>query len=43
MLLLPSTVFDHGDHHVRVGLGRPTIGEGIARLTAFVERYPTRA
>jgi aspartate/methionine/tyrosine aminotransferase len=38
VLLLPSTVFDHGDQHVRVGLGRPGIGEGLARLSRFAER-----
>ena len=38
VLLLPSTVFGHGDHHVRVGLGRPGIGDGLERLSRFLDR-----
>jgi aspartate/methionine/tyrosine aminotransferase len=38
VLLLPSTVFEHGGGHVRVGLGRPGIDEGLSRLSRFVER-----
>lgn len=38
VLLLPSTVFEHGDGHVRVGLGRPGIDVGLSRLSRFVER-----
>jgi aspartate/methionine/tyrosine aminotransferase len=38
VLLLPSTVFEHGEGHVRVGLGRPGIDVGLSRLTPFVER-----
>jgi aspartate/methionine/tyrosine aminotransferase len=37
VLLLPSTVFEHGDQHVRVGLGRPGIEEGLGRLDRFIE------
>jgi aspartate/methionine/tyrosine aminotransferase len=38
VLLLPSTVFEHGEGHVRVGLGRPGIGVGLSRLSRFVDR-----
>ena len=38
VLLLPSTVFEHGQSHVRVGLGRPGIDVGLSRLTRFVAR-----
>ena len=38
VLLLPSSVFEHGDGHVRVGLGRPSIDEGLRRLDRFVDR-----
>lgn len=38
VLLLPSTVFEHGEGHVRVGLGRPGIDVGLSRLTPFVDR-----
>jgi aspartate/methionine/tyrosine aminotransferase len=41
VLLLPSTVFEHGGGHVRVGLGRPGIDEGFSRLSRFVERGET--
>ncbi len=38
VLLLPSTVFEHAEGHVRVGLGRPGIDVGLSRLTRFVDR-----
>jgi aspartate/methionine/tyrosine aminotransferase len=38
VLLLPSTVFEHGEGHVRVGLGRPGIDVGLSRLSRFLER-----
>jgi aspartate/methionine/tyrosine aminotransferase len=41
VLLLPSTVFEHGAGHVRVGLGRPGIDEGLSRLSRFVKRGGT--
>jgi aspartate/methionine/tyrosine aminotransferase len=37
VLLLPSAVFEHGDGHVRIGLGRPGIEEGLGRLSRFVD------
>jgi aspartate/methionine/tyrosine aminotransferase len=40
VLLLPSTVFEHGQGHIRVGLGRPGIDVGLSRLTRFVDRDP---
>ena len=36
LLLLPSTVFQHGDRHVRVGLGRPGVHENLDRLARFL-------
>jgi aspartate/methionine/tyrosine aminotransferase len=38
VLLLPSTLFQHGDQHVRVGLGRSGIEDGLGRLGRFLER-----
>lgn len=38
VLLLPSTVFDAGDDHVRVGYGRANLPEALAALDGFVER-----
>jgi aspartate/methionine/tyrosine aminotransferase len=37
VLLLPSTVFEHGDRHVRIGLGRSGIEDGLERLAAFLD------
>jgi aspartate/methionine/tyrosine aminotransferase len=36
VLLAPSTVFDYGDHHVRIGVGREAFPEGLVRLSAFL-------
>jgi len=36
VLLLPSIVFEHGDRHVRVGLGRTGIQENLERLDRFL-------
>jgi len=38
VVLLPSTVFDYGDTHVRFGLGRLAFGEGLAAFAAWLER-----
>ena len=35
-LVLPSTVYDYGDRHFRLGLGRADFGEGLAALEAFL-------
>jgi aspartate/methionine/tyrosine aminotransferase len=37
-LFLPSTMFDYGDHHVRVGFGRKNLPEALDRLDAFLSR-----
>jgi len=37
-LLLPSTIFDAGDEHVRVGYGRADLPEALAALEAFINR-----
>jgi aspartate/methionine/tyrosine aminotransferase len=36
VLLLPSTVFDAGDEHVRFGYGRTNLPEALAALDAFL-------
>ena len=36
VLLLPSTIFDAGDSHVRVGYGRANLPEALAALDAFI-------
>ena len=38
VLLLPSTVFDYGDAHVRFGLGRVAFGEGLEAFEVWLER-----
>lgn len=36
VLLLPSTVFEYGDRHIRVGLGRTSAGVALDRLEAHL-------
>jgi aspartate/methionine/tyrosine aminotransferase len=36
VMLLPSTVFDYGDSHVRVGLGRDAFDDGLAALESWL-------
>jgi len=36
VMLLPSTVFDYGDAHVRVGLGRASLGDGLSALEGWI-------
>ena len=38
VLLLPSTAFDAGDAHFRIGYGRAGLPEALAALEAFIER-----
>jgi aspartate/methionine/tyrosine aminotransferase len=35
VLLVPSTIFDFGDSHLRFGLGRRNFPEGLAQLAAY--------
>jgi aspartate/methionine/tyrosine aminotransferase len=37
IMLLPSSVYDYDDHHVRLGFGRENLPEGIAVLEDFIE------
>jgi aspartate/methionine/tyrosine aminotransferase len=37
IMLLPSTVYDFGDEHVRFGLGREDFREGLAALESYLE------
>lgn len=36
VLLLPSTIYDAGDAHVRIGFGRATFAQGLERFETFV-------
>jgi aspartate/methionine/tyrosine aminotransferase len=36
VLLAPSTMFDYGERHVRIGVGREGFPEGLVRLSAFL-------
>jgi len=38
VLLLPSTAFDAGDAHFRIGYGRANLPEALAALDAFISR-----
>lgn len=41
VMLLPSTVFDHGDSHVRLGFGRSAFAEGLAVFSRWLDdAYP---
>ncbi len=38
ILVIPSTVFDYGDKHWRIGLGRKNVPEILARLDSYLEK-----
>jgi len=38
VMLLPSSVFDFGDEHVRLGLGRSNFADGLGRLAGWLDR-----
>jgi aspartate/methionine/tyrosine aminotransferase len=38
ILLLPSTMFDYGDRHVRLGLGRADLADGLDELASWIVR-----
>lgn len=40
VLLLPSTLFEFGDHHLRFGLGRKEFAGTLAKVDAFLQEYP---
>jgi aspartate/methionine/tyrosine aminotransferase len=41
IMLLPSTVYDYDDQHVRVGFGRENLPEGLAALETYLKSgYP---
>jgi aspartate/methionine/tyrosine aminotransferase len=37
VMLLPSTVFEHGDRHVRIGLGRASFKSGLNAVDEWLE------
>jgi aspartate/methionine/tyrosine aminotransferase len=39
VLLLPSTKFDFGDHHFRIGYGRKTMLEGLNVLEEYIRKF----
>lgn len=39
IVLLPSSVYDYGDEHVRIGLGRTTFPEALAAFESFLETH----
>jgi aspartate/methionine/tyrosine aminotransferase len=38
VMLVPSTLFDYGDEHVRIGFGREDLGEVLGRFEALLEQ-----
>jgi len=38
VLILPGTVFHHPGNHFRLGLGRKSLPEALARLERFAQR-----
>ncbi|KDR26219.1 MULTISPECIES: hypothetical protein [Caballeronia] len=41
VLLLPSTLVDHGDEHVRLGFGRRNMPEVLAIVDAYLDATVT--
>lgn len=39
VLLVPSTVFDFGDRHLRWGFGRRNFGQGLSVLEEYLQRH----
>lgn len=42
IMLLPSTVYDYDDQHVRVGFGRENLQEGLEKYNDFLQAYHSR-
>lgn len=38
IMVVPSSVFDFGDHHLRIGLGREDLPDVLARFEAYLDR-----
>lgn len=38
VMMLPSRVYDYGDRHVRIGLGRADLPQGLARVSDWLDR-----
>jgi aspartate/methionine/tyrosine aminotransferase len=38
IMLLPSRIFDYGDQHVRIGLGRDNLGDILTQLDDYLRR-----
>jgi len=39
-MLLPSTVYDYDDQHVRIGVGRASFPEVLARFGEYLDHNP---
>jgi aspartate/methionine/tyrosine aminotransferase len=39
IMLVPSRLFDYGDHHVRFGLGRESLPRNLKHLGDYLDRY----
>ena len=37
IMLLPSTVYDYGDQHIRLGFGRENMPEALGKLREWLE------
>ena len=37
VLLMPSTNYDYGDHHFRIGFGRKNMPEALKKLEEYLE------
>jgi aspartate/methionine/tyrosine aminotransferase len=38
IMLVPSRIFQYGDHHVRIGFGKENLPEGIARFAEYLDQ-----
>jgi aspartate/methionine/tyrosine aminotransferase len=39
IMLVPSSMFQYGDRHVRLGFGRENLPEVIEELAVYLEQY----
>jgi aspartate/methionine/tyrosine aminotransferase len=40
IMLVPSRLFQYGDHHVRMGFGRRNLPEAVERFSDYLDRLP---
>ena len=38
IMLVPSSMFDYGKNHVRIGFGREDLAEAVERFSSYINR-----